>query len=221
MVRIIQHLQITHGISFFITPLDFNTLSDWWEKRIPISVLKESIDNVVERRKKRGKPVQSFSSFYHEVKKNFTSFLQLSVGVSDDSKLPNQPRPGDSPGSGDAVEAVEYDEFAELTHFLENFPTPLAPLKEEFQKVFQQVMSKGNTGEEGVEKVGDVDEAEAGIEGLNRKLVELFAGNEELEVKVKLFTQNLAPPLRKPEIENRYRLNFLLKRFNVPDLELF
>ncbi len=49
IIRIIQFLDLHHGIRFFISSKDFDILYRWWEKRIPAAVIRESLDRVVER----------------------------------------------------------------------------------------------------------------------------------------------------------------------------
>ena len=73
VIEIIQYLQNKYDIIFFITPRDFDVLYNWWEKRIPLRIIKESIINVVDRWKEKGKGINSFANFSYEVKKNFDS----------------------------------------------------------------------------------------------------------------------------------------------------
>lgn len=188
VTRSILFLEDTYGIHFFITPKDFDVLYRWYEKRIPFPIVKESITNVVNRWKENNKKIYSFSNFSYEVKKRFSSFLQLNVGASVDVIR-------DKPGG---------DEYAEADHFFEHFPPALIPLKQDFEEIFRQVKSK--------------EEIEPAP--VYRKLVELFKENEELNIKAAVFTRGLARELRKPEIENRYRLNYLLNKYRIPDFEM-
>jgi hypothetical protein len=59
--------------------------------------------------------------------------------------------------------------------------------------------------------------AEAGP--LEEKLLAHFAADAELNAKAAWFLDNLAPALRRPEIERRYRLNYLMGKFAMPPLE--
>lgn len=191
VVRVIQFLEYTHKIRFFITTRDFDVLYRWWEKRIPMRIIKESIDNVVERWTQKNKKISGFSSFYYEVKKNFQVFLQLSVGGEDRE---SEPKDAEVPG----------EEYAEIETFLQNFPADLVPLKEEFAALLQKIKNK--------------QEAEPGV--FHQKLVDLFKDDDDLNMKAALFTRGLAPELRKPAIENRYRLNYLLNKYRIPDFDI-
>lgn len=53
---------------------------------------------------------------------------------------------------------------------------------------------------------------------IHDKLVDKFRGEPELEIKVDVFMNSLARELRQSRIENRYRLNYLIRRFHIPDL---
>jgi hypothetical protein len=56
-------------------------------------------------------------------------------------------------------------------------------------------------------------------EPLREKLLARFRDDGELNAKAAWFLRNLAPPLRRPEIERTYRLNFLLGKFGIPALD--
>lgn len=197
VITVIQFLEDNFKIHFFITPKDFDVLYRWYEKRIPIHIIKESIAVVVERRSQKNKSISSFSNFYYQVKKDFETFLQLGVGA--EIKIN---RSG-SPVSDNDIEHQRRYKYEELENFSRNFPTDLAPWKEEFDKVALQVKNQ----------------EKADLVPVYKKLVELFKGDETLDLKVAVFMRNLAPELRKPEIENRYRLNFLRSKYNIPDFE--
>lgn len=197
IIKVIQYLENTFNIHFFITPKDFDVLYRWYEKRIPPRVIEESIAAVVERWSQKNKKISSFSNFYYQVKKDFETFLQLHVGAESKTRPPIL-----SGGVNKHENGNEY-EYAARENFFKNFPGDLASLKKDFERIFQQVKSK--------EKV----EAAPVYE----KLVDLFKEDETLKLKVAVFNRNLAPELRKPEIENRYRLNYLRSKYNIPDFE--
>jgi hypothetical protein len=197
IIKVIQYLENSFKIHFFITPKDFDVLYRWYEKRIPVRIVEESIAAVVERWSQKNKKISSFSNFYYEVKKNFETFLQLHVGAESRTGPPSL-----SSVVSEHENGYEYV-YAAWENFFENFPGDLAALKEDFERVFQQLRNK--------EKV----EAAPVYE----KLVDLFKEDETLKLKVALFNRNLAPELRKPEIENRYRLNYLRSKYNIPDFE--
>ncbi|MDQ1354447.1 MAG: hypothetical protein QG657_4756 [Acidobacteriota bacterium] len=197
IIKVIQYLENSFKIHFFITPKDFDVLYHWYEKRIPLRVIEESIVAVVERWTQKNKKISSFSNFYYQVKKDFETFLQLQVGAESKSRLTDS-----MAGDRENENVFEY-EYTAWENFFNNFPGDLAALKEDFERIFQQVKNK--------EKVEAVPVYE--------KLVDLFKEDETLKLKVAIFYRNLAPELRKPEIENRYRLNYLRSKYNIPDFE--
>lgn len=188
VTRAVLFLENAYGVHFFITPKDFDVLYRWYEKRIPFPIVRESIANVVERWKEKNKSVYSFSNFSYEVKKNFTTFLQLNVGATVDVTR-------DKPDSG---------EYGEIQDFFDHFPPVLDTLKQEFEEIFKRVKNK----------------EEIDLAPVYRKLVELFKDDEELKIKAAVFSRSLSPELQKPEIENRYRLNYLLNKYRIPDFEM-
>ena len=191
VIEIIQYLQNKYEIIFFITPRDFDVLYNWWEKRIPPRIVKESILNVVDRWKERGKVIDSFANFSYEVRKNFKAFLQLSVGSEKSEDETQSPE--------------EKDPFAEINHFFNNYPLQLTSLKDAFHYIFQKTKNNESIDDE--------------LTRIHETLVNLFKDDNELNLKVSIFLDNLSPALRKPEIEQRYRLNYLINKFNIPDFD--
>ena len=155
-------------------------LYHWWEKRIPVDIVERSLAAVVDRFRKRGKPVRQMESFAYEVRKNYRGFLTMET-------------------SG-ARRSDESEPLAPFRRFLDDFPEEIGHLKPDFKKWLQQLAA---------EKPFDP-------EPLHEKLLTLFQGDEELNAKARFFIRNLAPELRKPEMERTYRLNYLLNRFRVP-----
>ncbi len=189
VIKIIQYLQNRHGIIFFISSNDFNTLYHWWEKRIPFGIIKESISQVIERWKVKKKGITGFSNFRYEVKKNFSAFLQLGVGSERDDK------------DTDTHTSLVRRKHEEIEAFFENYPVRLLPLREDFELLYDKIKKREC----------------ADLTGVYEKLTALFKADEELGVQTAVFLKNLSPALRKPEIEQRYRLNYLLNKFNIPD----
>jgi len=191
IVRVIQYLEYKHGIALFVTPKDFDALYNWWEKRIPLKIIKAAITNVVERWQEKEKNIYSFSNFRYEVRKNFKAFLQLNVGSET--------------GNPETGKEEEKGELAEIENFFNNYPQELNELREDFEDLYRQLKNKESVKPEPV----------------HRKLSDLFKGDKELNLKARVFLRNLSPGLRKPEIEHRYRLNYLLNKFNIPDFDIF
>jgi hypothetical protein len=197
IIRIIQFLDSQFAIRFFISSKDFDVLYRWWEKRIPFSVVSEALRRVVERRLDKGKPVASFSVFSHEVRLNYRSFLSLNVGRE---------------------RKDESEEQGEIKAFLAGFPDALDFLKADFTRLGVEYMQKsavlrGQTDQfrQDRQKIGAVD---AGP--VYEKLLRHFQEDAELNAKCAWFLNNLAPDLRRPEIEKKYRLNYLLHKFSIP-----
>jgi len=186
ILKIIQYLQNTYGIIFFITTKDFDTLYNWWEKRIPLLLIKDSIAVVVNRWREKNREIYSFSNFKYEVRKNFKSFLQLNVGSTNEEQKDTSPE----------------EEYGEINRFLHRFPPPLTDLKEDFEHIYTQI--KNNETPD--------------LSDIKNKLVKLFENDQELNIKTGIFLRNLVPELRKPEIEARYRQNYLINKFNIPDI---
>lgn len=200
IIRAIQFLDKSFGISFFISSKDFDVLYRWYEKRIPRAILEESITNVVERRRKKNMRVKSFSNFYYEVKKNFEAFLQMNVGAPADENDASRTA-AETTAGGDKTNT----EYAEIETFFSDYPEALAPMKTAFEEIFKKL------------KAGEPP----ALTALHETLTELFNDDETLAMKTAIFTRSLAPELRRPEIENRYRLNYLLNKYKIPDFELF
>ncbi len=218
IISVIQYLDYQHNITFFINTKDFDCLYNWWEKRIPMRVIRESISAVVKRWQKKNKPVSGFSNFKYEVRKNFASFLQLSLGSesaeidTDVGKTANNNESketkavvADAGSAAVSQEKTDHHHFEEIDVFFNRFPEPLNPLREGFERLYDCLKEKQ-----------PIDS-----ESLYKKLVEFFAEDTELNLKTSIFLKNLAAPLRKPELEQRYRLNWLKSKFNIADFELF
>ncbi len=182
IIRIIQYLDQRHGIRFFISSKDFDVLYRWWEKRIPAAVIRESLDRVVARSQARQRPPVHFTAFSNEVRKNYQSFLDLSIG-----------RERSEPA----------DEHAEIRNFLAKFPPDLAFMRSDFETLFSRLLQ----------------DEEIDPQALHEKLLGHFLNDGELNAKSAWFLQNLSPHLRRPEIERKYRLNYLLGKFAIPTLD--
>jgi len=176
VVKIIQYLEQSCGIVFFITTKDFDILYNWWEKSIPVKIIKESLLNVVERWKKRNKKIVSFSNFSYEVKKNFNTYMQFHVGTENQAS------------------SAQITPMQEVEKYLKQLPAPMQFVKQELELIFQKIKEK---------KPVDLD-------SFYEKLNNQFKDNNELNLKVKVFKRSLSPELQTPEIEQRYRLNYII-----------
>lgn len=95
------------------------------------------------------------------------------------------------------------DEHAEIKRFLAQFPPPLEFMQEEFAGYFAGVMR------------GEAPDAAP----LQEKLLARFRDDGELNAKAAWFLKNISPSMRKPEIERKYRLNYLSGKFAIPPLD--
>ena len=184
IIRIIQYLDYEFGIRFFITSRDFDVLYKWWERRIPFSVIMESMSTVVEDWARKEKKIYGFSNFSYRVKKNYQGFLQLNVG--DENR-------------------DESDEYFEIEQFFHQYPMELIDLKEDFKKIFHRL------------KNGEIID----MDRVYQKLVTIFKTDKDLNLRTQFFMKSIAEKLQKPEIEQKYRLNYLIHKYNIPDFELF
>ena len=98
----------------------------------------------------------------------------------------------------------EKEEYDKIEKFFNNYPEELKELKKEFEDIHKMYKNKEN-----------ID-----INNIKEKLLSLFKENNELNLKTQIFLRSLAPALRKPEIEKRYRINYLLNKFKIPDFDI-
>lgn len=197
IIKLIQFLQLKYGIVFFITPKDFDMLYKWSEKRIPLPIIKDSIATVVKRREEKNSKVTGFSCFAYEVKKNFDAFLQLRAGSDPiDGKQGSKEKE-----QGETVSQENEKENDPVERFFNEYPVELNPLRDDFEQVYRVMDGEG----------------ENRWVILQEKLLALFKDDSELNIKTEIFLKNIASVLRKPEIEARYRLNYILNKFHIPD----
>lgn len=212
VIRVVQYLQNTCGIVFFITTTDFDTMYGWYEKRIPMRIIKESIARVIERWKKKDKTVKRLSSFKYEVDKSRRAAMELQVGSGTGDGFAHKvihPAPPEISPEVDPLE--EEHRFADIDNFLDGFPNDLLPLKAPLELLCVNI--KNNNIKE--------KECESESAKINTRMLEMFKDDEQLNMKTTVFLRNLAPELRKPELENRYRVNYLLNKYKVPDFAGF
>ncbi len=182
--EIINYLSDKHRINFFITSKDFDVLYGWWEKRIPLEIIKKSIDNVKRRWDSKQKTISGFSNFSYEVRKRNISRMELNVNMD--------------------VAEIQTENTDSISEFFENFPVALSDLESDMKEI------------------PDIPESEREIfiEKIYDKLIDRFSSDSELNLKTEVFLKNISEQLRKPEIIRRYKINFLKKRFKIPDFDL-
>jgi hypothetical protein len=102
---------------------------------------------------------------------------------------------------GERCEAA--DDRGEVRKFLAQFPPELEFARGDFEALFCRQL-RG-------------EKADAGT--LQEKLLAHFSADLELNAKSDWFMRNLSPQLRRPEIERKYRLNYLSGKFAIPALD--
>ena len=99
----------------------------------------------------------------------------------------------------------ETDTYHLIDIFFQNYPSELAELKEDFQEIFRCVKSHEDFT----------------VDGVYRKLLALFISDRDLYLKTRFFMESIARELRTPEMEQRYRINYLLHKYKIPDFEAY
>ncbi|MCX6556099.1 MAG: hypothetical protein NTW95_01480 [Candidatus Aminicenantes bacterium] len=122
IIRIIQFLDSQFAIRFFISSKDFDILYRWWEKRIPFAVVSSAMRRVVERRSPHKPPIASFAVFSHEVRRDYQSFLNLSIGRE---------------------RGEHREEHDQVKTFLKKLPEPLDFLKDDFERLGAEYARNG------------------------------------------------------------------------------
>ncbi len=88
--------------------------------------------------------------------------------------------------------------------FFRDFPKDLMPIK----KIFENEVSKIKRGSGG------------DLNSVYSEMVLLFKNDNELKLRKKIFLKNLMPGLVNPELEKKFEINYLKKRYRIPDFEL-
>jgi len=136
-----------------------------------------------------------------ERKKEVTGFSNFSNQVRKDFKAFMELNIGAAKGE----QKENQNEYWEIEAFFSHYPAELNDLRADFQDLFEKIKKR-----EPVE-----------MTGINEKLLTLFANDRELDMKTGVFARNLAPPLRTPAILRKYRVNYLLNRFNIPAFDIY
>jgi hypothetical protein len=95
------------------------------------------------------------------------------------------------------------DEHAGIRKFLAQFPPELEFMRGDFETLFSRLLQGGVTD----------------AKPLQEKLLAHFLNDNELNAKSAWFLQNLSPHLRRQDIEQKYRLNYLLAKFAIPGFD--
>ena len=57
------------------------------------------------------------------------------------------------------------------------------------------------------------------LENIYKRLISKFKDDDEMNVKTMIFMGNLPSPMNKPEIVLKFKINYLNRKFNIPDFE--
>ncbi len=180
---VIQLLQRDFNQYTIVTPGEFDVLYRWWEKGIPLKIIRDCVADVLMKRGKQGRSQTKIRDYVHTVRKTFVRYQEQNVGGH--GRLEQTPAPQQI-----------------WSEFLNGPPDEIADLVEQF---LVGLSEKGWETER--------------IDSFYRELMERYADDEELERKTTVFLQHLAPALRTEDLLKRYRLNLLISRFRIPDLE--
>lgn len=191
IISIIHYLNSKYAIDFFISPKDFDLLMRWSEKKIPLNIIKKSIDRVVTRWLKKNKPVSSFVNFSYEVNKQYSLSADLDLG----KHLKDRNQPVDRTLS----------ECDELERFVEDIPAGLKGIAQDLLTIHRSIKENVLTTEQ--------------IECFYSKLTEEFKDDFDLNLKTKKFLNNLTEQFRNEQMKKQFQINYLLNRFNIPFLE--
>jgi hypothetical protein len=106
---------------------------------------------------------------------------------------------GDRVLEGDAQRESEDD----LKAFMDHYPPELSVVKHIFQDFYAR-------------RAGITDQT---LDKLWNEILTLFKNDTELVTRSRIFMKNISRELQSAELERRFRINYLINRFNIPDLE--
>lgn len=83
---------------------------------------------------------------------------------------------------------------------------------------FERLPGQYNSLRKELEELRDAVSCQEGTRVMEKldRLLELFSGMEELQLKTELFSRSLAPAMRKESVIKRYRLSFLINYLKLP-----
>ena len=87
--------------------------------------------------------------------------------------------------------------------FFENFPEGIKEMEDEF-RMLKDASEENSAGM--LKKIYD-------------RLISKYKDDDEMNIKTEIFMGNLPAPMRKPEIVLKFKINYLNRRFNIPDFE--
>ncbi|MCK5005343.1 MAG: hypothetical protein KAS21_09655, partial [Candidatus Aminicenantes bacterium] len=87
--------------------------------------------------------------------------------------------------------------------FFENFPESIKEMEDEF-RMLKDASEENRAGM---------------LKSIYDKLISKYEDDDEMNIKTEIFMGNLPAPMKKPEIVLKFRINYLNRRFNIPDFE--
>jgi hypothetical protein len=81
IVSVIELLQREFNLYFVVSPRDFDILYRWFEKRIPLDLIRGCVTDVQERRARQGKTLDRVGDLAYAVRKAFGQHQDRSVGA--------------------------------------------------------------------------------------------------------------------------------------------
>ncbi len=176
LINIMNYVNLYHGLNLKVSNKDFDTMYRWWEKRIPLKVVKKAIDIAIESKKNK---IKSFTGFNYRVRKEFELFLTFSLG---DRK----------------EEQTKANTESKIKQFLDNIPDIIRDLKPLFIQYYKDFNK----------------EIKIKIENT---LIERFENDNELNIKTKLFSNNLSKSIINDDLIKRFRVNYLINKLSIPE----
>jgi hypothetical protein len=91
-----------------------------------------------------------------------------------------------------------------VERFFHDFPDELRPLRPHFDRIHECLKNREDPR----------------LEDMHEGLLTLFEQDRELAAKSKIFIRALSPELRTEKMVRKYRINYLLNRYRIPDFSI-
>ncbi len=115
LISIINYLNINYHLNLKIGNKDFDTMYRWWEKDIPIKIVKRTIDILINTSKRE---IKSISSLNYRVRKEFENFLTFKIGELNENDNQNK-------------------NISKTEEFINKLPKELIELKKNFKEYYK------------------------------------------------------------------------------------
>lgn len=91
IVSVLEMMQREFNLYFMVTPRDFDILYRWFEKRIPLTLIRDCVADVTERRQKQGRAIEGVGTLAHTVRTAFSHHQEKSVGAHSEKITAHEP----------------------------------------------------------------------------------------------------------------------------------